>query len=81
MSYVFASIFLIYFGRKDAAREARGFLGLHRDADCVFPLIGVAACNGSQDIWGWLWFLCGITYSGKSLISVFQVLSFRQFVR
>ena len=34
---------------------------------CVFGLV----CNGSGDIWGWLWFSCGIA----RLISVFQEFS------
>ena len=34
---------------------------------CVFGLV----CNGSEDIWGWLWFSCGIA----RLISVFQEFS------
>ena len=26
-----------------------------------------AFCNGSQGIWGWLWFSCGVAHSGEGL--------------
>ena len=31
--------------------------------------------NQSQNIWDWLWFSCEIKHYGKSLISVFEVLT------
>ena len=43
---------------------------------------GCAGCNGSGDIWGWLWFSCGIVHGvgvfvwggaqGRGLTSVFE---------
>ena len=28
--------------------------------------------SGSRGVWGWLYFLCGVAYGGRGLISVFR---------
>ena len=38
-------------------------------------LMRIYGCNGSQDMWDWLWFSCEIVHSGKNLIFLFQEVS------
>ena len=33
---------------------------------------GRRTCGLSRDIWGWLWFSCGMEHCGESLISIFE---------
>ena len=32
----------------------------------------VSGGSGSQGVWRWLYFLCGVAYGGRGLISVFR---------
>ena len=39
---------------------------------CIVPGGGWGVCGGSQGVWDWLWFSCGVAHGGGSLVSVFH---------
>ena len=46
-----------------------------RSACGVLAALPALVYSGSRDIWGWLWFSCGMGHSEISLISIFQEFS------
>ena len=54
--------------RSNDARFLHG-LSKHASRDGRLCFWGRAGCNGSRDIWGWLWFSCGVAHSGGGLVS------------
>ena len=42
---------------------------------CIIPGVGgggLGVCGGSQGVWDWLWFSCGVAHGGGSLVPVFH---------
>ena len=46
-----------------------------RSACGILAALPALVYSGSRDIWGWLWFSCGMGHSEISLISIFQEFS------
>ena len=43
--------------------------------DCIIPGEYWGICDGSQGVWDWLEFSCGVEHSGGSLVPVFHKFS------